>query len=70
VVVVAPTRDGARAYFTLPEIAAGADGGEFLKTETCAGCALTSRCWGLRRGYAEFHGTSELRAVAAPIALG
>ncbi len=62
--------DGARAYFDLPEIAAGADGGEFLKTEACAGCALTSRCWGLRRGYAELHGTSELRAVAAPSAVG
>jgi len=62
--------DGARAYFALPEIADGADGGEFLKTETCADCALTSRCWGLRRGYAELHGTDELRAVAAPVALG
>lgn len=59
--------DGARAYFALPEIAEGEGRGEFLKTETCAGCALTSRCWGLRRGYAELHGTSELRAVAAPI---
>jgi pyruvate-formate lyase-activating enzyme len=62
--------DGARGYFALPEIAAGADGGEFLKTETCAACALTSRCWGLRRGYAELYGTDELRAVAAPGAVG
>ncbi len=62
--------DGARAYFALPVIIAGADGGEFVKTETCTGCALTSRCWGLRRGYAELHGTDELRAVAAPSAVG
>ena len=62
--------DGTRQYFALPEITAGADGGEFVKTETCAGCALTSRCWGLRRGYAELHGTGELRAVALPVALG
>ena len=62
--------DGARAYFALPEITEGADGGEFVKTETCAGCALTSRCWGLRRGYAELHGTDELRAVTAPSAVG
>ena len=41
-----------------------------VKTETCAGCALTSRCWGLRRGHAELYGTGELRAVAAPGAVG
>jgi len=37
--------------------------GELLKTETCHACALESRCWGLRRGYAELYGTGELRAV-------
>ncbi len=36
---------------------------EFMKTETCRECSLESRCWGIRRGYAELHGTSELRAI-------
>ena len=48
----------------LAEIPAGFDPGEFLKTEECARCALEKKCWGLRRGYAEIHGTGELRAVA------
>jgi hypothetical protein len=39
------------------------DGGEFLKAEPCTRCSLEPRCWGLRRGYAEMHGTGELRAV-------
>ena len=60
--------DDARAYFTLPEVPPGGGGGEFLKTATCADCALRSRCWGVRRGYAELYGTSELRAVPAPLA--
>jgi len=47
----------------LPE---GFDAGEFVKTTECARCALSPRCWGLRRGYAEMHGTSELRAIETP----
>lgn len=45
------------------EIPAGFDGGEFVKAEACARCSLAPRCWGIRRGYAEIHGTTELRAV-------
>ena len=48
----------------LTEIPEGFDKGEFLKTDECARCSLASRCYGLRRGYAEIHGTSELRAQA------
>lgn len=44
----------------------GGDEGEFLRAEACVDCALSTRCWGLRRGYAEIHGTSELRAVRLP----
>jgi sulfatase maturation enzyme AslB (radical SAM superfamily) len=48
-------------YFQLAQV--NDEPGEFLKTETCHTCALESRCWGLRRGYAELYGTGELRAV-------
>jgi uncharacterized Fe-S cluster-containing radical SAM superfamily protein len=45
------------------DVPEGFDGGEFLKTETCARCSLAGRCWGIRRGYAEIHGTRELVAL-------
>lgn len=48
----------------LAEIPAGFDPGEeFIKTDTCARCAMQKKCWGLRRGYAEIHGTEELLAI-------
>lgn len=47
----------------LDQVPEGFDGGEFIKTDECRSCAVEARCWGLRRGYAEIHGTSELRAV-------
>jgi MoaA/NifB/PqqE/SkfB family radical SAM enzyme len=47
----------------LAEIPPGFDGGEFLKTDACRRCGLESRCYGVRRGYAELHGTDELRPV-------
>lgn len=56
---------GHTLYFELPEISPGADGGEFIKPDACGGCALTARCWGLRRGYVELHGVHELRPVTA-----
>jgi hypothetical protein len=49
----------------LTEIPEGFDKGEFLKTDECARCSLENKCYGLRRGYAEIHGTNELRAVPA-----
>lgn len=54
-----PRELDALAPVDVPE---GFDGGEFLKTDTCARCSLSARCWGIRRGYAEIHGTAELLA--------
>ncbi len=49
--------------FALMELPPDLDTGEFLKTDECARCSLEKKCYGLRRGYAEIHGTNELRAV-------
>jgi MoaA/NifB/PqqE/SkfB family radical SAM enzyme len=38
--------------------------GSFRKGEGCAGCSFTRRCYGVRAGYAEMYGTSELRALS------
>jgi MoaA/NifB/PqqE/SkfB family radical SAM enzyme len=46
----------------LAEIPAGFGDGEFIHTATCDGCAERRRCYGMRRAYAELHGTDELRA--------
>lgn len=40
-------------------------GGEFVKDPACTGCAANATCWGLRRGYAELHGTGEVAPFAA-----
>lgn len=45
------------------ELLPGFDRGEFIKPEACSGCALSERCYGLRRGYVELHGADELRPV-------
>ncbi len=50
-------------FFALAEAPDGYDGGEIVRTEACAACALRGRCFGLRRGYAELYGTDELRPV-------
>jgi MoaA/NifB/PqqE/SkfB family radical SAM enzyme len=47
----------------LVEIEPGYDRGEFLKTDACKRCALERHCYGLRSGYAELHGTSELTPI-------
>lgn len=52
-----------RAHLTLAEIPEGHDGGEFVRTEACATCDLSTRCFGLRRSYAELHGTSEPKPI-------
>lgn len=43
----------------------GIGAGEMVTTDACARCRLRPRCHGVRRGYAELHGTSELRPVLA-----
>jgi MoaA/NifB/PqqE/SkfB family radical SAM enzyme len=49
-------------HFALPEIEADQ---EFHHPAPCDGCALRSRCFGVRRGYVELHGFDELQPVAA-----
>ena len=52
------------SFFSIGELAEGSDGGEFAKPEPCSRCALSQRCYGIRRGYLALHGASELRPVA------
>jgi hypothetical protein len=52
-----------RAQLALAEIPEGHDGGEFVRTDACRRCDLSTRCFGLRRSYAELHGTSEPRPI-------
>jgi uncharacterized radical SAM superfamily Fe-S cluster-containing enzyme len=54
-------------YFDLADIPEGFDGGEFVKTSACMQCDLRNKCYGLRRGYLELHGDSELRPVHAGV---
>ncbi len=46
--------------------AVGHDTGEeeFVKSSECMKCTYNDRCWGLRKGYAELHGTDELHAIS------
>jgi pyruvate-formate lyase-activating enzyme len=55
-----------RAQLALAEIPPGQDGGEFVRTDACGRCDLSTRCFGLRRSYAELHGTSEPRPIVFP----
>lgn len=50
-------------FFALAAVPPGFDGGEFVKPEPCTRCALASKCWGVRRGYLELHGESELAPI-------
>lgn len=50
-------------YRNLPKLPAGLDAGEFQRAAACATCDLRDRCHGVRRGYAELHGTDELVGV-------
>ncbi|NUO53105.1 MAG: radical SAM protein [Polyangiaceae bacterium] len=50
-------------YATLPDVPEGFDRGEFEKPTACSTCSLTRKCYGVRRGYAEMHGTSEVQPV-------
>ena len=53
-------------HLALAEIPEGLDGGEFVKGDECGACALASRCYGLRRGYAAMYGDGELRRQETP----
>jgi MoaA/NifB/PqqE/SkfB family radical SAM enzyme len=50
-------------HATIAELPAEGGDGEFVKAAACERCALTSRCFGLRRRYAALYGTSELVTV-------
>ncbi|MBX7080137.1 MAG: radical SAM protein [Nannocystaceae bacterium] len=52
----------------LAELPPGIDRGEFVKADACGVCVLERRCFGLRRGYAELHGTDELVPCTDPVA--
>lgn len=50
-------------FFQKGALLEGFDQGEFVKTEACRACELSTRCYGLRRGYLALHGEGELRPV-------
>lgn len=50
-------------FSPLSPAAAGASSEEFVKPATCTSCVLQTRCFGLRRGYAELYGTEALQPV-------
>jgi pyruvate-formate lyase-activating enzyme len=45
------------------DIPPGYDGGEFIKSDACTNCHLSTKCFGVRRGYYDLWGADELRAV-------
>lgn len=57
--------DDLSAYFALAEAPEDLGRGELVKPEACGGCALGSRCFGVRRGYARLHGVEELSPIRA-----
>jgi MoaA/NifB/PqqE/SkfB family radical SAM enzyme len=52
--------DGLGEYEQLSGLEVGLDRGEFDKPEPCTRCSQRDRCWGVRSGYVELHGASEL----------
>jgi MoaA/NifB/PqqE/SkfB family radical SAM enzyme len=52
-------------YYDFGDIPEGFDGGEFVKPAACERCSLTSKCYGLRRGYRDLYGDAELVPVKA-----
>ncbi len=53
-----------RGFVQLADAQPGLSADEFVKPAACAQCQLRSRCFGLRSGYAQLHGTDELRPVS------
>ena len=52
-------------YYDFSDIPEGFDGGEFVKGAPCERCSLSAKCYGLRRGYRDLYGDSELVPVKA-----
>lgn len=59
----------AERHFALPELTADDRSTEFERPEPCTRCALATRCFGVRRGYVEAYGFSELRPLEAVVAV-
>ena len=57
------TPGDAGRWLDLPELDVDG-GGEFIRAQACDACALRTRCYGIRRGYAEVYGDAELRTVS------
>lgn len=54
-------------HLDLPELSEDDRSPEFERPEPCARCSLSTRCFGVRRGYAATHGVSELRPIEATV---
>ncbi|MGH1345323.1 MAG: radical SAM protein [Nannocystales bacterium] len=52
-----------RRFVPLADAVHGLSTEEFVKPAGCASCVLQTRCFGLRRGYADLYGTEALRPV-------
>ena len=50
-------------FAALAEPPPGYDGGEFVHPPPCDDCSLRTRCFGLRRGYADLYGWDELQPI-------
>ena len=53
-----------KSYLTLTDIDPELSDGEFVKPAPCKLCALSSKCFGIRRGYDELHGFDELTPIS------
>ena len=52
--------DLTKSYMTLTDVDETLSASEFVKPEPCQVCTLRSKCFGIRRGYADMYGTDEL----------
>lgn len=55
---------GVQRYLDLADVDTAESRGEFARGAACAGCAQQTKCWGVRRRYAELYGFDELRPFA------
>ncbi len=55
-----------QSYLPSAALPPGEGEGEFIKAEACQSCSASARCFGVRRGYAEMNGVSELRPLPPP----
>ena len=53
--------DVTKSYMTLTDVDETLSAREFVKPEPCQECSLSSKCFGIRQGYASIYGTDELK---------